>query len=90
MCLFYVVLGGCVEGMCASGSLAARKGCLPGDIDLALLEDRDPVWDACAFQLAQLCLTIVLIASPEQITLGGGVMNRASLYPKIRVIFLTV
>ena len=26
----------------------------------------------------------MLIASPQQIILGGGVMNRASLYPKIR------
>jgi fructokinase len=38
----------------------------------------------CAFYLAQLCVNLILISSPEKIVLGGGLMNRASLYPKIR------
>lgn len=47
--------------------------------------DDDIVWTECAYQIAQLCANLVLIASPERISIGGGVMNRASLYPKIRV-----
>lgn len=76
--------GACVEGMCASGALTARKQ-LADASDLATLDDDDPVWDACAYQLAQLCANLIYIASPEKIVFGGGVMNRQSLYPKIRV-----
>lgn len=76
--------GACVEGMCASGALTARKQ-LSDASELAALSDDDPVWDACAYQLAQLCAQLVYIASPEKIRFGGGVMNRVSLYPKIRV-----
>jgi fructokinase len=75
--------GGCVEGMSASGALAARRQCTAEE--LASLPDEDPVWDDCAFYLAQLCATVTMVASPERIVFGGGIMNRASLYPKIRV-----
>ena len=74
----------CVEGMCASGALRARKGGI-GIQELADLPDDDPVWDQCAYQLGQLCSSLVLIASPDRIRFGGGVMNRTCLYPKIRV-----
>ena len=74
--------GCCIEGMCSTGALASRAGCeaeaLPD------LPEDHPVWDACAYYLAQLCSTLVLINSPERIAIGGGVMNRTSLYPKIR------
>ena len=52
--------------------------------ELAHLSDDDDIWDKLSYYLAQLCSTLVLIASPQQIILGGGVMNRASLYPRIR------
>ena len=76
--------GSCVEGMSASGALCARKGGITVE-ELAALSDEDPVWDQCAYQLAQLCANLVLIASPDRIRFGGGVMNRQCLYPKIRV-----
>ena len=76
--------GSCVEGMCASGALCARKGGISVD-ELATLSDDDPVWDQCAYQLGQVCTNLVLIASPDRIRFGGGVMNRLCLYPKIRV-----
>lgn len=72
----------CIEGMCSSGALAARKGIAP--TELANLADDDDVWDQCAYQLAQLCAQLILIVSPERIAFGGGVMNRKCLYPKIR------
>ncbi|CAM9384471.1 unnamed protein product [Ectocarpus fasciculatus] len=74
----------CVEGMCASGALAMRK-----EIDATLLPqvpDDDPLWTTCAFYLAELCANLILIASPERICIGGGIMQRRSLYPKIREI----
>jgi fructokinase len=76
--------GACIEGMCATGALTARAQ-LSDPSGLADLTDDDPIWDACAYQLAQLCAQLVYIASPERIRFGGGVMNRTSLYPKIRV-----
>lgn len=72
----------CVEGMASSGAIAARKGCLPSE--LVDLNDDDAVWDACSYYLAQLCANLVLIASPERICIGGGLLNRSSLYGKIR------
>jgi fructokinase len=74
--------GCCIEGMCSTGALAARKGC-PASA-LPDLLDEDPLWDTCAFYLAQLCASLILIASPERIVIGGGVMNRRCLYAKIR------
>ena len=75
--------GSCIEGMCSSGALAARKGVSVHQLPHLL--DEDPVWDICAYQLAHLCANLVLMVSPERIVLGGGVMNRTSLFPKIRV-----
>jgi len=74
--------GHCVEGMCSTGALAKRAGVTPAE--LAALKDDDPVWDQAAYYLAQLCMTVVLTVSVERIVLGGGVMNRACLYAKIR------
>ena len=62
--------------------ITQRLGCDP--FELSDLSDDDDISDKLAYYLAQLCSTLVLIASPQQIILGGGVMNRASLYPKIR------
>ena len=76
--------GSCVEGMCASGALRARKGGISIQ-ELTDLPDDDPVWDQCAYQLGQVCANLVLIASPDRIRFGGGIMNRLCLYPKIRV-----
>ncbi len=75
--------GPCIEGMVATGALSARKNCRHEE--LSYLDDSDELWDYTAFYIAQLCATLTLIASPERIVLGGGVMNRLSLYPQIRV-----
>jgi len=80
--------GDCVEGMCSTGALAARAG-IPAT-DLPTLPDDSEVWDHCAYYIAQLCVTLVLIASPELICIGGGVLNRASLYPRIRAYVLAL
>lgn len=74
--------GDCIEGMCSTGALASRKqidaSALPG------LSDEDELWDVCAYYIAQLCVTLVLTASPEHIAIGGGVLNRRVLYGKVR------
>ena len=73
--------GDCVEGMCSSGALTARAQCTIHDLpDLA---DDHEVWDTTAYYIAQLCSTLVMVASPEVICIGGGVLNRTTLYPCI-------
>ena len=43
------------------------------------------MWDSVAHSLGGLCASLVLVVSPERIVLSGGVMNRTSLYPKVRL-----
>jgi fructokinase len=74
--------GSCVEGMCSSGALAKRKGCLVDE--LPAISDDDELWDTCSYYLAQLCATLILTVSCERIVIGGGVLNRQILYVKIR------
>jgi fructokinase len=74
--------GSCVEGMCSTGALSKRKNCKIED--LPALGDEDEIWDVAAHYLGQLCATLILIASPEQIVIGGGVLNRTILFDKIR------
>ena len=74
--------------MCSTGALAARNGINPSE--LASLPDDDPLWDTCAYYIAQLCANLVLMVSPDHISIGGGVLNRSSLYPKIRIATATI
>ena len=77
-----------VEANASSGAIAKRVGLdptVPADRrKLIELSDDDPVWDTTAHYLAGLCVNLILIASPEKIVFGGGVMKRDCLFPKIR------
>jgi len=75
--------GVCAENMACSGSLAKRAG-LASTAGLATLPDDHPVWDVAAHYLGALCANVVLLASPERIILSGGVMQRQSLFPRVR------
>jgi fructokinase len=83
----YAIPGG-VEANASSGAIAARKGLDPASAadrrKIAQLDDDDPVWDVTAYYLAGLCVNLILVASPEKIVFGGGVLKRACLFPKIR------
>jgi fructokinase len=74
--------GDCVEGMCSSGALCKRANCTTND--LPGLSDDNEVWDHTAYYIAQLCATLIMVASPEMICIGGGVLNRSCLYKKIQ------
>lgn len=73
--------GPCLEGMVATGALARRAG-LPA-ADLPSLPDTHPLWDTVAYYLAQLCVNLIYIVSPQHIVLGGGVMQRKCLLDKV-------
>lgn len=47
-----------------------------GLASLADIQDDSHVWRLIAFYLAQLCLNITLLLSPEIIIISGGIMNR--------------
>lgn len=76
-CAFH---GDCVEGLASGSAIRIRAG-RPADE----LGDDDPVWDAVAHALAQLCHTLVLTGIPRRIVFGGGVMvGVPHLLPRIR------
>ena len=51
---------------------------------LSSLPDDHPIWDHASNAIANLCVSILLLTSCQKIVLGGGVMNRTSLYGSIR------
>ena len=70
---------GCLEGLAAGPALGARTNGNAKD-----LPDDHPLFALEAHYLAQMCVNLILTVSPEKIILGGGVMQRASLFPMIR------
>ena len=71
--------GDCLEGLAAGPAIEARWG-LPAD----QLPDGHAAWDLEAEYLALGIASWTCTLSPERIILGGGVMQRTELYPKIR------
>jgi fructokinase len=71
--------GDCLEGLAAAPAIEARWG-QPGH----LLPDGHAAWDLEAEYLALGIASWTCTLSPERIVLGGGVMQRAELFPKIR------
>ena len=72
--------GDCLEGLAGGPAIEARWG-LPGH----LLPDGHAAWDLEADYLAHGIVNWTSILSPECIVLGGGVMQRQELFPKLRV-----
>lgn len=70
----------CFEGLASGPSIAARLGTPAENVG-----SDHPFWDVEATYIAQALATYVLILSPKKIVLGGGVMRREFLLPKIRV-----
>lgn len=71
--------GDCLEGLAAGPAIEARWG-QPG----RQLPDGHPAWDLEAEYLALGIASWTCTLSPERVILGGGVMQRAELFPKIR------
>lgn len=77
----------CVEGLITNVSIRERKKLSSVD-DVGLLSDDDEIWDIISDYIAQVCLNLVYITSVEKIIIGGGIINRECLLPKIRKYFL--
>ena len=72
--------GDCLEGLAAGPAIQARWG-----VAGHLLPDGHAAWDLEADYLALGIVSWTCVLSPERIVLGGGVMQREELFPKIRV-----
>ncbi len=72
--------GDCVEGLASGPALAQRFG-YPGKE----LPDASPVWDLFVHDLTGLLHNLVVIAAPERIAIGGGVIAaREHLFAPLR------
>lgn len=69
----------CAEGLAAGPALEKRWG-VPGKE----LPDDHIAFDLEAYYLAQLCVCAIMSCMPERILLGGGVMQRGDMLPRIR------
>ncbi|GAM23518.1 hypothetical protein SAMD00019534_066930, partial [Acytostelium subglobosum LB1] len=74
--------GNCIEGLVSTGAISKRLGVTADKLNL--IPDDDPVWRIVGHYLAQLCANLTCIISPHVIVLGGGVLNRETLYPIVR------
>ena len=70
---------GCLEGLAAGPAIGARVGG-----DAKDLPDDHPTFVLEAEYLAQMCVNLILTVSPQRIILGGGVMQRESLFGMVR------
>jgi fructokinase len=71
--------GDCFEGLACGPAIAARWG-QPADS----LPDDHPAWELEARYIASALTAVICLLSPQRIVLGGGVMQRQSLFPRIR------
>jgi fructokinase len=71
--------GDCWEGLASGPALADRWG-----RDGQELPDAHPAWELEADYLALGVLSIVMVASPRRVVLGGGVMERDGLLARVR------
>ena len=71
--------GDCWEGL-ASGPALRRRW----DTDPATLPDGHPAWVLEAEYVAAGILSIVMVASPQRVIAGGGIMGRSGLIERVR------
>ncbi len=69
----------CLEGLATGPALAARW-----NADPSALPPDHRAWNLEAHYIGLALVNLIVVMSPERIILGGGVMDQAHLFPKIR------
>jgi len=77
--------GDCLQGIASGLAMRQRWG-----VSAESLPADHPGWDLEAEYLALACANLALTCSPERIILGGGVMEQAHLFPRIRARLLSL
>jgi fructokinase len=70
--------GDCLEGLASGPAIRARWG-----TPLNGLTPAHPAWSIIGGYLGELAVSIVLVASPERLIFGGGVMSNPHLLPHV-------
>lgn len=76
MCPFH---GDCLEGLASGPAIEKRLG-----VAGAFVPEEDAFWGIETDYIAAALMNFILTLSPNKIILGGGVMQREFLFPKIR------
>lgn len=71
--------GDCFEGLASGPAIEKRLG-LTG----AVIPEADAFWDIEVDYIASALMNYIVTLSPKKIILGGGVMQRDFLFPKVR------
>jgi fructokinase len=71
--------GDCFEGLANGPAIEKRLGTAG-----ALVPENDPFWNIESDYIASALMNYVLTLSPKKIVLGGGVMQRDFLFPRVR------
>ncbi len=71
--------GDCFEGLASGPAIQKRLG-----VTGAVVPEDDAFWDIEADYIAAALMNYILTLSPKKIILGGGVMQRDFLFPKIQ------
>lgn len=69
----------CLEGMASGPAVEKRWGMKAFE-----LKNSHIAWEYESFYIGQALSNYILVLSPEKIILGGGIMNQAHLFPRIR------
>lgn len=69
----------CFEGLASGPAIEKRLG-----VAGAVVPENDAFWDIEADYIASALMNYILTLSPRKIILGGGVMQREFLFPKVR------
>jgi fructokinase len=69
----------CLEGLASGPAIEKRMG-----ISGAMIPENDPFWNIEADYIASALVNLILTLSPKKIVLGGGVMQREFLFPRVR------
>jgi fructokinase len=72
--------GDCLEGLISGPAIEQRFGRRGEELD-----DSDPFWDLAAGYLGAAIASYILVLSPSRIVIGGGIMQRSFLLPRIQV-----